>query len=201
VKLTFLLALLPATSWATCAIAVWTPTALILGADSMERVVNPHDAGRTISECKIQQVGEYYVLVSGLTRHQRTGFDTWEILASSIRQTHSVFDAAELAISEIEKGYAEVLRSARRNTDSRFVNSLEVNAPVFAIAGFENGTPYLAYCSYDKVRGRFAWKKQFYPNAGPPRIAFTYLCGDYGVAQYKSRHPNWQRDNPVKTVA
>ncbi len=199
-KFTLLLASLPLTLHATCAIAVWTPTSLTLGADSMERVVNPNDAGREISECKVQQIGNYFVLVSGLTHHRRTGFDTWGILSSAIRQSGSVFEAADLAVAEIERGYAAVLRSARQNTDERFVHSLEQNAPVFAIAGFENGRPYLAHCSFDKVRGRWTWTKQLFPSADRPPVAYTYLCEQHGVSMYKSQHPNWRRDNPAKVV-
>lgn len=200
IRLLWIVALLPITVHATCAIAVWTPTSLVLGADSMERVVNPTDSGRAISECKVQRIGNYYVLVSGITRHSRTGFDTWDILSSAIHQTSSVFEAADLAVSEIERGYAAVLRSAQRNTDSRFVHNLEMNAPVFAIAGFEGGRPYLAHCSYDKVRGRWTWTKQFFPGAGPTPISYTYLCEQRGVSIYKGRHPNWRRDNPAKVV-
>src|SRR5579863_5012928 len=101
--LAWLLTLLPITLHATCAIAVWTPTSLVLGADSMERVVNPTDAGRAISDCKVQQMGNYYVLVSGLTKHPRTGFDTFGILSTAIQQSGSVFEAADLAIAEIER--------------------------------------------------------------------------------------------------
>ena len=198
--LAWLLTLLPITLHATCAIAVWTPTSLVLGADSMERVVNPTDAGRAISDCKVQQMGNYYVLVSGLTKHPRTGFDTFGILSSAIQQSGSVFEAADLAIAEIERGYAAVLRSARRNTDARFVHSLEQNAPVFAIAGFEGGRPYLAHCSYDKIRGQWTWTKQLFPGAGPTPTSFTYLCEQRGVSMYKGRHPNWRRDNPAKVV-
>jgi len=199
-KLRWVFALLPVTLHATCAIAVWTPNSLVLGADSMERVVNPTDAGRAISDCKVQQVGNYYVLVSGLTRHPRTGFDTWGILAAAIQQSGSVFEAADRAVAEIEKGYAEVLRSARHNTDARFVHSLELNAPVFAIAGFEGGRPYLAHCSFDKVRGQWAWTKQFFPAAGGTPSSFTYLCEQRGVSMYKGGHPNWRRENPAKVV-
>ena len=199
-KILWTIALLPVAVHATCAIAVWTPTSLILGADSMERVVNPHDAGREISECKVQQLGNYYVLVSGLTLHRRTGFDTWAILSSAIRQSSSVFEAADLAIADIERGYAEVLKSARLNTDARFVHNLELNAPVFAIAGFEGGRPYLAHCSYDKIRGRWTWTKQLFPREGPAQVSYTYLCEQRGVSMYKGRHPNWRRDNPAKVV-
>jgi hypothetical protein len=197
----FALLLAPLTLHATCAIAVWTPTSLVLGADSMERVVNPNDPGREISECKVQQIGNYFVLVSGLTRHRRTGFDTWGILSSAIRQSGSVFEAADLAVTEIEKGYAAVLRSARLNTDAKFVHNLELNAPVFVIAGFEGGRPYLAHCSFDKILGRWTWTRQFFPSdrSGTP-VAYTYLCEEHGVSMYKSRHPNWRRDNPVKVV-
>jgi hypothetical protein len=196
----FALLLAPLTLHATCAIAVWTPTSLVLGADSMERVVNPNEPGRDISECKVQQIGNYFVLVSGLTRHRRTGFDTWGILSAAIRQSASVFEAADLAVAEIEKGYEGVLRSARQNTDARFVHNLELNAPVFAIAGLEAGRPYLAHCSFDKIRGRWTWTKQFFPSAEPTPVAYTYLCDQHGVSIYQSRHPNWRRDSPVGVV-
>jgi hypothetical protein len=200
VRLSFAL-LLPAIAHATCAIAVWSPEKIVLGADSMERIINPDNAGRAVNECKIQQTGNYYVLVSGITLHRRTGFDTFQIISDSIRQSNSVFDAAELAMNEVERGFLNVLVSARQNTDARYVRDLELNSPTFAIAGFEGGQPYMVHCSFDKIRGRWTWTREHYSVAHRGGVAYAYLCGQRGVNFYKRGHPNWWRDDPARTVA
>lgn len=199
VRLLFAL-LLPGIAQATCAIAVWTPEKIVLGADSMERVINPENNGGAVNQCKIQQAGNYYVMVSGITSHRRTGFDTFAIIAASIRQSDSVFEAADLAMNEVERGFMNVLVSAK-DTDGRYIANLELNSPTFAIAGFERGRPQMVYCSFDKIRGRWTWTRDDYPNARQGGIAYAYLCGQRGINFYKRGHPNWRREDPVRTVA
>lgn len=200
VKLWFAL-LLPVIAHATCAVAVWTPNKIVLGADSMERVINPDNNGPVVNQCKIQQDGNYFVVVSGITLHRRTGFDAFAILAASIQKSGSISEAADLAMNELERGFLKVLIAARQDTDPGYLANLEVNSPTFAIAGFEGGRAYLLYCSFDKVGGQWAWSRAYYPNTDGGSIAYAYLCGRRGIDTYKHAHPNWLREDPAKTVA
>lgn len=196
-----LVLLAPVLAHATCAIAVWTPDRIILGADSMERVINPGSAGRAVNECKIQQAGDYYVVVSGITHHRRTGFDTFQTIANSIAQSESVFEAADRAMNEVERGFLNVLLSVREDTDARYIANLELNSPAFAIAGFDRGRAQLVYCSFDKIHGRWTWTRRNYPGNQSSGVAYAYLCGQRGVNFYKRGHPYWWREDPVRTVA
>jgi hypothetical protein len=196
-----LLALIPAAAHATCAIAVWTPTRIILGSDSRQTYLNPHYGASLSNQCKLRQIGPYFVIVSGVMQHQRSGFDVWEILGESVARTNSVAEAAEDASIEIARRYADVLRVGRADSDRDYLSELEINAPVFAIAGFSNGRPYLAHYEYDLVHGTWIWRKKIY---GQTREAgsmdYTYLCDPAGIETFKRRHPRWRSEDPLKVV-
>ena len=186
-----LLAFLPATVQAACAIAVWTPSRIVLAAQ----------AAASFNECTLRRVGGYYVLVSGMTEYERTGFDVWAIIGASVDRSNSVLGAAAAAAVGIQQGYQEVLHSTREKANRRSVAGLESDAPVFAIAGFEGGQPYLARYSYNLVKGAWIWHMQTFPSRDAPAIAFTYLCDPRGIEIYQRKHPEWRADDPVKTVA
>jgi hypothetical protein len=196
-----LLALLPAAAHATCAIAVWTPTRIILGSDSRETYLSPYRGPTLSSQCKLRQIGPYFVIVSGVMQHRRSGFDVWDIIGESVARTSSVAEAAEDASIEIARRYAEVLRVERADSNRDYFSELETNAPVFAIAGFSNGRPYLAHYQYDLVRGTWIWRKKIY---GRTREAgsmdYAYLCDPAGIELFKRRHPRWRTQDPLKVV-
>jgi hypothetical protein len=199
VKLALLL-LLPAGANATCAIAVWTPDRIIIGADSRQTILNPDRRPASLSQCKIHQIGPYYAAVSGVTEHQRTGFDIWTILEESVQGSRSVPEAAEAAAATIAWRYGAVLKAARESGDAKYVHGLEANAPEFVIAGFSSGHPYLVQYQYDMVHGRWMWRKDLFGVSARESMGLAYLCDPHGVARYKRRHPRWRSDDPVKTV-
>lgn len=166
----------------------------------MERIINPADSGGAINDCKIQQAGNYYVMVSGITHHRKSGFDTYSIISASIHRSTSISEAADLAMSEIERGFLNVLIQAKQNNDARYMTDLETNSPTFVIAGFEAGRGYMVYCSFDKIRGHWTWTRAYYPDGTGDSVAYAYLCGKRGVNAYKHDHPNWLRDDPERTV-
>lgn len=196
-----LFALLPAIAHATCAIAVWTPESIILGSDSRETFLSPYHGPRASSQCKLRQIGPYYVVVSGIMEHERSGFDVFDILGESVMRTNSVTAAAEVAAVEIARQYAGVLRMASRDSSRKYLSELESNAPVFAIAGFSGGRPYLAHYEYDLVRGEWKWRKWIY---GKSREAgsmdYAYLCDPVGIDLFKRQHPRWRTEDPLKVV-
>lgn len=185
----------------TCAIAAWTPERIILGADSRETILNPDLGPTSFEACKIRQIGVFYVIISGITEHRRSGFNVWEIIARSVRATNSVPEAAEAAAAEIARRYADVLKSAGETSARGYVSGLESNAPAFAIAGFSHGGPYLAHYEYNRVRGRWTWRKDLFGRSKADTMGFAYLCDPRGIARYKRSHPGWRRDDPVKTVS
>jgi hypothetical protein len=197
-----LLALLPAAAHATCAIAVWTPESIILGADSKEIFLSPNQGQSFYYECKLRQIGPYYVLVAGVMHHRQSGFNVWEILAESVARTNSVPEAAEAASVEIGRRYGELLRSARQEASAEYLGRLKNNSPDFAIAGFSGGRPYVAHYEYDLVRGAWTWHKRIYGRSREPgSMDYTYLCDPNGIEAYKRRHPQWRTEDPLKTVA
>lgn len=195
-----LLALLPAAAQATCAIAVWTPDHLVLGVDSKETFLSPYHEPTTSTECKLRQIGPYYVLVSGVMQHRRSGFDVWKIIGQSISRTDSVTEAAADAAVEISRRWDDVLRVARNGPNREYRRELESNAPVFAVAGFSKGRPYLAYYEYDLVRGAWTWRKEIYGPRTGDTMGYAYLCDLRGINAYKRAHPQWRREDPLKTV-
>jgi hypothetical protein len=197
-----LLTVIPAIAHATCAIAVWTPTRIILGSDSRETYLSPYNGPTLSSQCKLRKIGPYFVIVSGVMQHRRSGFDVWNIIGESVARTNSVTDAAEDASIEIARRYVEVLRVGRADSNPDYLSELETNAPVFAIAGFSNGRPYLAHYEYDLLRGTWIWRKKIY---GRTRQAgsmdYAYLCDPAGIELFKRRHPRWRTEDPLKVVA
>ncbi len=195
-----LLALIPAVAHATCAVAVWTPESIVLGSDSRETLLSPEYGQRSSSECKLRQIGPYYIIVAGIMQHRRTGFDVFDILGESIARTNSVTEAAEDAADEIARRYARVLRMAREDSSMSYVRRLETNAPVFAIAGFSNGRPYLAHYEYDLVRGTWTWRKRVYGRSREGSAEYVYLCDPHSIEMFKRQHPRWQSEDPLKVV-
>ncbi len=195
-----LLALLPAIAHATCGIAVWTPESLILGADSRETYLSPYHGPTSSTQCKLRQIGPYYVIVSGVMQHQRSGFDVFEILGESIVRTTTVTEAAEAAAGEITRRYAEVLNMSREDSSRKYQAELEINAPAFAIAGFSNGRPYLAHYEYDLVRGQLKWRKWIYGASRTGSMDYAYLCDPAGIEMFKRQHPRWRTEDPLKVV-
>ena len=128
---------------------MWTPDHLVLGVDSKETFLSPYHEPTTSTECKLRQIGPYYVLVSGVMQHRRSGFDVWKVIGESVSHTGSVTEAAADAADEISRRWDDVLRVARDGPNRDYRRELESNAPVFAIAGFSEGRPYLAYYEYD----------------------------------------------------
>ena len=194
-----LLAFIPVIAHATCAIAVWTPDRIILGSDSRETYLSPEYGQRSLDQCKLRQIGPYYVIVAGILRYERTGFNVFDVLGESIARTNSVTDAAEDASNEIARRYAKVLQLARGDSSASYRQSLEVNAPVFAIAGFANGRPYLAHYEYNLVRGTGTWRKRIYGRSGGS-MNYVYLCDPYSIDMFKRQHPNWRTEDPLKVV-
>ena len=192
---------LPVLAHATCAIAVWTPERIVLGADSQETVVNPDRGKSSFEACKIRQIGAFYVIISGITEHRRTGFNVWGILSESVRGTDSVLDAGEKAAAEIARRYADVLQSARETGANAYLRGLRSNAPAFAIAGFSRGAPYLVHYRYDFVRNRWIWRKDIFARSSGDRMGLAYLCDPRGVQRYKRSHPGWRTEDPAKTVS
>jgi hypothetical protein len=196
-----LFAFIPPFAHATCAIAVWTPDRMILGSDSRETFLSPEYGQRSSNECKLRQIGPYYVIVAGIMLHQRTGFNVFDILGESIARTNSVTEAAEEASNEIARRYARVLRLAREDSSGSYMRRLESNAPVFAIAGFSNGRPYLAHYEYDLVRGTWAWRKRIYGGSREGgSMSYVYLCDPHSIEMFKRQHPRWQSEDPLKVV-
>lgn len=192
---------LPVLAHATCAIALWTPERIILGADSQETVLNPDRGSSAFYACKIRQIGAFYVIISGITEHRRSGFDVWEILRESVRHTDSVPDAAERAAAEIARRYADVLQSAGETSAGTYLCGLRSNAPAFAIAGVSRGEPYLVHYRYDFVRGKWMWRKDIFRRSTGDRMGLAYLCDPRGIERYKRRHPRWRTEDPLKMVS
>ncbi len=193
--------MLPAIAHATCGIAVWTPGSIILGSDSRETYLRPGQEPTSSSQCKLRQIGPYYVIVAGVMQHHQSGFDVFEILGDSITRTQSVTEAAEVASVEIARRYAEVLRMSRQNSSTEYRSELEINAPAFAIAGFSGGRPYLAHYEYDLVGGQLKWRKWVYGNSRQDEsMEYAYLCDPAGIERFKRRHPKWRMEDPLQVV-
>jgi hypothetical protein len=201
-KLAVLLGLLTAVAHATCGIAVWTPERIILGSDSRETYLTPFHGTSSSTQCKLRQIGPDYVIVSGVMQHERSGFNVFDILGESIMRTNSVTDAAEDAAGEIARRYAEVLRVSRGSSSREFLSELEINAPVFAIAGFTDGRPYLAHYEYDLVDGQWKWRKWVYgASRSDGSMDYAYLCDPAGIAMFQRQHPQWRTEDPLKVIA
>ena len=200
-KILWTIALLPVAVHATCAIAVWTPTSLILGADGVERVVNPHDAGRE-SLASVRS-------------------SSWEIITCWFPVSRCIEERDSIPGRFCPRRFVKAVRCLRRrtwplrisNADMRRCSSprgltltrgssiiWNLTRRCLRSRDLREGVPYLAHCSYDKIRGRWTWTKQLFPREGPAQVSYTYLCEQRGVSMYKGRHPNWRRDNPAKVV-
>jgi hypothetical protein len=180
---------------------VWTPESIILGSDSRETYLSPGRLPTSSSQCKLRQIGPYYVIVAGVMQHQQSGFNVFDILGESIMRTQSVTEAAEVAAGEIARRYAEVLRMSRRVSSTEYQSELEINAPAFAIAGFSSGRPYLAHYEYDLVDGQLKWRKWIYGQSRQDgSMNYVYLCDPAGIERFKRQHPKWRTENPLKVV-
>ncbi len=128
---------------ATTVVAIWTPTRIVISADSLINSTWTGSDGRSrqnlSNACKIRKFGANYVSAAGNYHIQSAGFDLWETSARACGGSANV----ELC--------AVRLKSELRSVLQRTAGIHEVHLTLL-VAGRQNGSPALEHMTFVSTR-------------------------------------------------
>lgn len=184
---------LPAQS--TTIVAIWTPTQIVIAADSLGR-----QGGRlgnaTRSTCKIIQTPDIFYAMAGIPEDPETGFFAHDIVVEAARSPGKLIDK----VNQFEKMVLPGLRRALENIKRRYPASYQedfAGKPGIDIvfAGIENHA--LAMVVKRIGLEDFAEAgavRQYEAQKVPSDFDAVYIGQNEGIQRFEQQNPNWWQE-------
>jgi hypothetical protein len=126
----------------TTAVAVWTPTMVVMAADGL--VTRRNDPSTShYPTCKTRVVGEYAVTAAGFHARRSVGFDVWRELERILKQANSLSAAASMVHSVVEPALKRAVDDVRVRDPDSLQRDMSADYLAIAVAGRDQAKPAL----------------------------------------------------------
>lgn len=189
---------------ATSIVAFWTPTRIVVAADS-KGSVGGRLGSRELQTCKIRAIGSHYFAATGLTNVPEVGFDL-NVIFGAVSTTDRPISAIadEMAVTVRVKLFPalEFLRNKYpQNYALDFGERSGGIALAFMVFGVDDGQPRMAIRQVGAPGFPANDKSVDYPGASPLGFGAAYAGQHDAIDRFIAANADWRQNLSLESAA